>query len=284
MVYVKLVLVAIMWGGTFIATQTASQVFGSFTGASFRYIIALLFMIPMMYHENSKAFQISKKQFKKLFILGFSGIFAYSFFFFNGLRLVKASHGSLIVALNPALVMLLSAVLGKEKISFLKVVGLISSILGVILVISHGNVFELFDMFSWGDAFMLGCPVSWAFYTYYAKDALGESTPLQASTWAILLGLSMILVFVPFEPFPSVIAPKVWGSLTYLGICGSVLGFVWYYEGVKKIGPVKTSVFNNLIPIFAMIISMVLLKETLQTYMIYGSILVIGGVLIINRF
>jgi drug/metabolite transporter (DMT)-like permease len=94
----------------------------------------------------------------------------------------------------------------------------------------------------------------------------------------------MILVFVPFEPFPSVIAPKVWGALSYLGICGSVLGFVWYYEGVKKIGPVKTSVFNNLIPIFAMIISMVLLKETLQTYMIYGSILVIGGVLIINRF
>lgn len=273
-----------MWGGTFIATQTASQVFGSFTGASFRYLIALLFMVPMMYRENRNAFKLSKPQFKKLFILGFSGIFAYSFFFFNGLRLVKASHGSLIVALNPALVMLLTAILGKEKISFIKIIGLLSSLVGVAFVISHGDLLHLFSMFSWGDAFMLGCPISWAFYTYFAKDALGESTPLQASTWAILLGLSMILLFVPLETFPKTIEPKVWGALAYLGICGSVLGFVWYYEGVKKIGPVKTSVFNNLIPIFAMIISMVLLKETLQPYMIYGSVLVIGGVLIINRF
>lgn len=282
--YFKLILVAIMWGGTFIATRMASQVFGSFTGASFRYTVALAFMIPMMLWQDKHSFRISKKQFFQLLILGGTGIFAYSFFFFNGLKLVEASHGALIVALNPVLVMLISSYLGKERISNLRKLGVMISLTGTALVISRGDLFSLFSMFSWGDAFMLGCPISWAFYTYFAKDALTSTTPLQASTWAIMLGLLLILFFVPFEPYPLKVDLNVWLALVYLGVCGSVLGFVWYYEGIKKIGPVKASAFNNLIPVFAMLLSVIILGEEIQGYAIYGSIMVIGGVFLINKF
>lgn len=272
-----------MWGGTFIATKMASEVFGSFTGAAFRYIFALVFMIPMMLWKDPGAFKISRKQFWQLLILGGSGIFAYSFFFFNGLRLVEASHGALIVALNPVLVLIMTSVMGKEKINAIKVIGIIMSLAGTSMVIARGNYADLFSMFTWGDLFMLGCPVSWAFYTYFAKDALKDSTPLQASTWAIMLGLLLILFFVPGEKFPDSVKLEIWLALFYLGFCGSVLGFVWYYEGIQKIGPLKTSAFNNLIPIFAMILSVILLGETIHGYMIYGSALVIGGVYLINR-
>jgi drug/metabolite transporter (DMT)-like permease len=240
-------------------------------------------MIPMMWLKDRQSFAISKKQFRDFLILGASGIFAYSFFFFNGLRLVSASHGALIVALNPVLVLIMTAVMGREKISGIKIIGIIASLAGTSMVIARGNYADLFSMFTWGDAFMLGCPVSWAFYTYFAKDALKGSSPLQASTWAIIMGLCLILLFVPTEKFPSVIKTEVWVALLYLGVCGSVLGFVWYYEGIQKIGPLKTSAFNNLIPIFAMILSVVLLGETIHGYMIYGSALVIGGVYLINR-
>lgn len=284
MIYFKLVLVAIMWAGTFIATKMASHVFGSFTGASFRYLVALLFMVPMMLFKDSKAFKVTRKQFIQLALLGFSGIFAYSFFFFTGLRMVKASHGALIVALNPVLVMLISSLFGKERISGIKVMGLLLSLAGTAIVISRGDIMDLFTMFTWGDALMLGCPISWAFYTYFAKDALKFTTPLQASTWAILTGMMFIILFVPFEPFPVYVDWTVWLAIVYLGICGSVLGFVWYYEGIKAIGPLKTSAFNNLIPIFAMLLSVILLGETIHAYMLYGSAMVIGGVFVINKF
>jgi drug/metabolite transporter (DMT)-like permease len=241
-------------------------------------------MLPLMFFTDRKAFRISRKQLKQMAVLGATGIFAYSFFFFNGLRLVKASHGALIVALNPVLVMLISSFIGKERISMLKLVGLLLSLTGTALVISHGDLDELFSRFSWGDAFMLGCPVSWALYTYYAKDTLSNATPLQASTWAILLGLLMISVFVPFESMPLQVDPEIWLAIAYLGICGSVLGFVWYYEGVQKIGPIRTSAFNNLIPIFAMALSVILLDEAVHAYMVYGAAMVIGGVFLINRF
>jgi drug/metabolite transporter (DMT)-like permease len=273
-----------MWGGTFIATKMASHVFGSFTGASFRYLVALLFMVPMMLFKDAKAFKVTDKQFIQLALLGFTGIFAYSFFFFTGLRQVKASHGALIVALNPVLVMLISALIGKERISGIKILGLLISLAGTAIVIARGDILDLFTMFTWGDALMLGCPISWAFYTYFAKDALKFASPLQASTWAILTGMMFIVFFVPFEPYPVNVDWTVWLAIVYLGICGSVLGFIWYYEGIKAIGPVKTSAFNNLIPIFAMLLSVVLLGETIHGYMIYGSAMVIGGVYLINKF
>lgn len=272
-----------MWAGTFIATKMASHVFGSFTGAAFRYIVALLFMVPMMMFKDVKAFKVTRKQFVQLALLGFTGIFAYSFFFFTGLRLVKASHGALIVALNPVLVMLISALIGKERITGIRILGLLISLVGTAIVIARGDIMDLFTMFTWGDALMLGCPISWAFYTYFAKDALKFASPLQASTWAILTGMMFIVFFVPFEPFPVYVDWTVWLAIIYLGICGSVLGFVWYYEGIKAIGPVRTSAFNNLIPIFAMLLSVLLLGETIHGYMIYGSILVIGGVYLINK-
>ena len=284
MIYIKLILVAIMWGGTFIATKMVSHVFGSFTGASYRYLVALLFMVPILLVKDPKAFKVTKKQLFQLSLLGATGIFAYSFFFFTGLRMVKASHGALIVALNPVLVMLISSSIGKERISRIKIIGLLLSITGTAIVIARGDLLDLFTMFTWGDAFMLGCPISWALYTYFAKDALKFATPLQASTWAIVIGLAMILFFVPFETYPTKVDWTIWLAIVYLGICGSVLGFVWYYEGIKEIGPVKTSVFNNLIPIFAVMFSVVLLDETIHAYMWYGSALVISGVYIINKY
>jgi drug/metabolite transporter (DMT)-like permease len=283
-IYIKLILVAIMWGGTFIATKMVSHVFGSFTGASYRYLVALLFMVPILLVKDPKAFKVTKKQLFQLSLLGATGIFAYSFFFFTGLRMVKASHGALIVALNPVLVMLISSSIGKERISRIKIIGLLLSITGTAIVIARGDLLDLFTMFTWGDAFMLGCPISWALYTYFAKDALKFATPLQASTWAIVIGLAMILFFVPFETYPTKVDWTIWLAIVYLGICGSVLGFVWYYEGIKEIGPVKTSVFNNLIPIFAVMFSVVLLDETIHAYMWYGSALVISGVYIINKY
>jgi drug/metabolite transporter (DMT)-like permease len=94
----------------------------------------------------------------------------------------------------------------------------------------------------------------------------------------------LLALFAPFETFPTAINPLVWVAIAYLGICGTVLGFVWYYEGISKIGAVKTSVFNNLIPVFAMILSVLILGEEIETYALAGSILVIGGVFLINKY
>jgi len=284
MIYLKLILVALFWGGTFIATRIAAQTFEPFLGASFRYIIASIILIPMAWKTNRNFLKVNRKQFFQLCLLGFSGIFAYNFFFFKGLKLVPASHGALLVALNPIMVMLFSSWRYGEKIKTTSIAGMLISMIGVALVISRGNLLELFSSFQWGDAFMLGCPVTWAMYTLAGKDALKTTTPLQASAWASLTGCAMLLLFAGTETFPDFVPGKVWVALAYLGIIGTVLAFVWYYEGVVKLGVTKTAIFNNLVPVFALILSVFILKEQVHMYTYIGAAFVISGVVIINWF
>ncbi len=171
-----------------------------------------------------------------------------------------------------------------EKIKTTSIAGMLISMMGVALVISRGNLLELFSSFQWGDAFMLGCPVTWAMYTLAGKDALKTTTPLQASAWASLTGCAMLLLFAGTETFPDFVPGKVWIALAYLGIIGTVLAFVWYYEGVVKLGVTKTAIFNNLVPVFALILSVFILKEQVHMYTYIGAAFVISGVVIINWY
>jgi drug/metabolite transporter (DMT)-like permease len=76
---------------------------------------------------------------------------------------------------------------------------------------------------------------------------------------------------------------EVIASIVYLGAFGTVIGFIWYYEGVKAIGPARTAVFNNLVPVFGIIMAALLLNEPILTSMVVGGALVIAGVTLANR-
>ncbi|WP_336516800.1 DMT family transporter [Pollutibacter soli] len=282
MTYFKLTLVALFWGGTLIATRVAAQVFEPFWGASLRYILALLFLIPLALHFNKNFFKIGLKTFIQVSLLGFTGIAAYNYFFFKGLQLVPASHGALLIALNPVLVMLLSAWLYHEKIGGLKAPGIILSLCGVVFVISRGHITGLFSQFEKGDLYMLFCPIAWAIYTLAIRNVMKKVSAVSAATWATLTGCVMLLIFTTTETFPKVVPGKVWIALVYLALFGTVLGFIWYFDAIQKIGATKAAVFNYLIPVFALLLSVVILKEDVHWYTWIGALLVVAGIVLIN--
>ena len=76
---------------------------------------------------------------------------------------------------------------------------------------------------------------------------------------------------------------QVWASIFYLGVFGTVIGFVWYYEGVKAIGPSRTAIFNNLVPVCGILLAALLLREPILISMVAGGTLAIIGVTLTNR-
>jgi drug/metabolite transporter (DMT)-like permease len=72
-------------------------------------------------------------------------------------------------------------------------------------------------------------------------------------------------------------------SLLYLGVFGTALAFVWYYMSVKKLGASVTSVFNNLVPVFGVTISVLVLGEPLLVSMLVGGAVTIAGVMMVSR-
>jgi drug/metabolite transporter (DMT)-like permease len=282
LIYGKLILVALFWGGTFISTRIVAQNFGPFTGAGLRYSVALIFLIPLAFRQNRNFFKEGLKKIPLMAALGLTGIFGYNFFFFKGLKSIPASRGALLVSLNPLFVMLLSALVYKEKITKLKLLGILVSLTGLVIVVSRGQIGSIFSSFQVGDLFMLGCPATWAVYTIIARPALQHTTPLQATTWASLTGLSFLLLFSLSEPAMPKITLEIGASLLYLGLIGTVVGFVWYYDGIQKIGATRTAIFTNLVPVFAILLSVLLLHEEVIWFTWLGGILVLSGVWITN--
>lgn len=280
--YLKLILVSLFWGGTFIATRIATNVFQPFTGATSRYFIAILFLIPIAYFRYKNFFRITFRQFGLFFLIGLSGIFAYNFFFFQGLKSIPASRGALIVALNPTMVLIISSIIYREKITLQKAMGIILSLCGVVMVISRGHLMEIFNQIGEGDLYMFGCPVSWAIYTIVGRETLKVSTPLVATAWGSVLGIILLFIFSFSETYPDVVPLNVWLSIIYLGVFGTVIAFVWYYDGIKQIGPSRASIFNNLVPVFALMLSGIILKESISWYSWIGILFVISGIITSN--
>jgi drug/metabolite transporter (DMT)-like permease len=111
-------------------------------------------------------------------------------------------------------------------------------------------------------------------------------TPIAATTYAAMWGCAFLLVPAAFQW-----GDVEWGlvgwkgalSVVYLGAIGTVLAFVWYYEGVQAIGPARTAVFTNLVPVFGVVLSAALLREPVLPSMVVGGAMVIAGVTLTNR-
>jgi drug/metabolite transporter (DMT)-like permease len=179
--------------------------------------------------------------------------------------------------------LILSSLVLREKIGAIQVAGFAMSLAGVLLVISGGSWDALVHIrFQQGDILLLGCVICWAFYSVIGKRVMRELSPLASTTWSTLLGTAGLSVVVAlqkgFDQLAEVSFP-VWADWSYMAVFATVLGFLWFNQGVQRIGAAKAAVFINLVPIFTMMISLVR-GEAIGWNHLLGAVLVIGGVLL----
>lgn len=286
MTYLKLILTAVFWGGTFIAGKWVSVNVDPYSAAFLRFLTASLFLLLLTLKIEGRLPAISLSMLMMIMLLGLTGIFAYNIFFFSGLGHIQANRASLIIACNPVFISLFSAVCFKERLSILKMIGLCLSVTGALIVISQGNLMKIVESgIGKGELLIFGCVLSWVSYSLLGKKAMNQMSPIVSVCYSSVAGT--VLLFFPamykgvFTHFPSYTTTD-WASLFYLGFFGTVLGFFWYYEGIKKIGPMRAGIFINFVPISAIIMSYFILKEPLTLSLFTGAIMVIKGVLLTN--
>lgn len=289
-VYLKLATVTMIWGGTFVAGRFLADTLNPSLAASMRFLLASLALLLFMALARIPLARPSLKQWLQLAVLGFFGIFFYNLCFFYGLHYINASRASLIVALNPAAIALASWLLFKERLSRAKVIGITICLAGAGLVIVSRNQ-QLFDgaANAWiGDLLILGCVLGWGIYSLYSKGLNQALGSLQTVTYSILLGTVMLWVTsaVRGELSTEALAsldPGQFFSLLYLGVLGSALAYIWYYDGIRKIGATRSGVFIALNPLTAVILGALLLGEQLTLPMCVGGGLILGGLYLCNK-
>jgi len=286
LVYGKLVLVAIIWGGTFIAGRVAANEMPAPTAALWRYLIACGALLLLSWRLDGGLPVLSRQQWVGVILLGMTGVAAYNLLFMFGLERVPASRGSLIMAFNPVAALLGAALFLGEPLTRYRVAGILLALLGVAIVLGHGHPLQLFTgHVGVGEVALLGCAMAWATYTLLGKRILQGLSPLAASTYAALTGVAILAIAAALSG--DLIVPQAsltgWICLAYLGVFGTAVAFVWFYDGVKVLGPARTAVFINLVPVAAVTLGVLLLGEPLEMSMLSGGALVILGVFIINR-
>lgn len=281
--YLKLVLVTLFWGGTFLTGQITSKAISPVLGAFGRFAVASIFLVLVLTLRMKKWPRPNLRQMLLIVAAAATGIVTYNLLFFSGLKLIETNRASLIIALNPVMIMSLAALFGVEKLNTRRVIGILIALFGVAVVLSRGQLGGLQSGVGRGELFILGCVVSWGLFTLIGRQLVGELPPLVVITYASIAGSLGLLVPAASE-LPNLLHAgwPVWLSVAYLGLFGTGLGFVWYYDGVRDIGPTRAGIFINLVPAWAILLGALFLHEQILLATLLGGVFIIVGVTITN--
>ncbi len=286
-IYAKLFLTAIFWGGTFVAGRLVTQNVGPYSIAFLRFAMASILLILLTWRIEGKLPELKKSQIIPVILLGMTGIFMYNVMFFKGLKIIEAGRASLIIATCPIFITICSAIFLKEKINPVKGLGIVISVCGAAIVISKGNINRIFEGgLGLGEFYIFCCVLSWVAYSLIGKAVMNNLSPLASVSYSAVVGTVALAIPAFFEGLlqniPSQSAVD-WLCISYLGIFGTVVGFVWYYQGVERIGPTKAGLFINFVPISAILCAFFILAEPITLSLAVGTVLVISGVYLTNR-
>lgn len=286
-VFIKLLLTAVFWGGTFIAGRALAGEVAPFSAAFLRFAVATAFLFLFLLKSNGRIPTIQRKQMLPIIILGLTGVFAYNFLFFKGLEYIEAGRAAVIIANNPVFIALFSALLFNERLSRLQLCGILLSVIGAIVVVLRGNLAHLWaGSFGHGELFIFGCVLSWVTFSLVGKSVIAHISPLTAIFLAAVVGTVLLSGPAVAEGLLTNIvlySPENWVSIVYLGFFGTALGFVWYYDGIKALGPTKAGLFINFVPISAVVMAFFLLGEPITPSLFLGTFLVVTGVFLTNK-
>ncbi len=160
------------------------------------------------------------------------------------------------------------------------------SLIGALTVISNGHLDTVLTLgFGTGEKALLGCVLSWTAYSVIGKTVLKALTPLRSVCYSSIVGT--LLLFIPaareglFHKLPN-LSNIDWLCLAYLGVLGTALGFSLYYSAIAKIGTTRAGIFINLVPLFGVLLSWLVLKEAVTPTVLAGGLLILTGVALTN--
>jgi drug/metabolite transporter (DMT)-like permease len=218
--------------------------------------------------------------------LGVLGFAAYQVLTFSALARIPASMNAILVSSNVALIAILSAVFLKERIGWQGVAGILVAFAGVVLV-TFNRGFTLggsIDLL--GCAFSLLAALCFALYTILGKRLVERNDPLLVTSLALLAGALLLGALTAGSVGLSSLSragARAWWLMVLLGV--TMIGFAYpaWFETLKKLPASRASVFVYFTPVFAVLLSLLILDERFSWMFYAGGALVLAGVGLSSR-
>jgi len=211
--------------------------------------------------------------------LGLVGHFAYQLSFVGGVARTSVANSSLIIGATPVSIAIVSAALGKERVSWMHWLGAAVSAVGIWIVVGMGA--GIGGATLTGDLMILASVACWTTYTVGASSLLRRHSPLFVTGTSMAMGaIPYVLVTIPqmADVNWAGVSAWTWWALVFSSLFALCLAYLIWYAAVQKIGMARTSIYSNLVPISAMSVAALWLGEPLTSQKLAGAALVLGGV------
>jgi drug/metabolite transporter (DMT)-like permease len=253
---------------------------------SIRFVCGAI-VLSAVFLRRSEWARVTSNDWMRLVRLGIIANVVYQFAYIWGLKLTTAGNSAVLLSTSPLWTAVINAKLNKEPIPRQALAGMIVSFIGIILIIvGSGKKLEFGSQALWGDLLSLGAAVLWAFNTTLQKPLLSKFSAMQLSVISISVGA--IGLSIPAIPNLltldfATIDSKFWVIPILSGTLSIAIANVFWSYGVKHLGPRRTGVFNNLVPVIAFVASYFALNEDVFVIQAVGAAITVGGVWVARR-
>lgn len=284
-VWFGVVLAIFFWGSNFNAIQVLSPAMTPIVSATIRFGVASVILLLIWLCSRRLESRLTNRDKVYLLILAFIGVLVQNCAIFISLDYTSAVNASIIIANMPLAGLLLSALLLGTRITLYHLFGTAVSIIGVLLVLTDGNLYQL--KLQQGDFLAVVALLSGCLYTVLAKKWVSHVPLIQFLRWTLGIGFVQLAVLASWLEQPLVAIEAITFSDTmlilYMGICGTLVAYFFWMKGTQVIGPRKVTSLFNLIPVFTLLISMTMgvMPHLIQ---LVGIVLVTAGVVVANSY
>jgi drug/metabolite transporter (DMT)-like permease len=275
-----LITTMIIWGSDYLFAKIAMREISPMNFSAIRTVISAVIMGPLLM-KREKNWSVPRRHFLWLIGLAFLGIFLNRVFWSVGLNLTTASNSALLMSTSPIFALIASSLFLRTEVTLRAALGIFISFLGVILVIrGDWRGWAMSSQTFQGDLMIIGTAVSWALFTVLAKPLLKEHSSLKVTAYVMVIGSVLFLPFMPNEKGGGWwgISGLAWFSVLYIAILGNCLAYFLWILGIQNIGPLRTVLYQYLMPVTAILFAVPFLQETLTALQVWGAAVVFGGI------
>jgi drug/metabolite transporter (DMT)-like permease len=277
-------LATLTWATNIMLGRWLREDIGPLTLAASRFFIASLFFAILLRRQPSEDRRLGQDRFL-LLGMALAGVATFAPTLYLALRFTTAVNVTLINGFGPLITGLLAALLIHEPMSRRQAAGAIVSLAGIIILISGGSfTFWQKTNLNIGDLISIGAVTLWGLYSVLGRRVMRRRSALSASAFSAFLGLPLLVVAAAFElrHLPVDISPdgqavRLILAILYIGVAPTVVGFLAWNAGVRRLGASGAMVFYNTLPLYGALLGTLFLGESLGPAHLVGGMLIVGG-------
>jgi len=280
--YFSAALAMLLWAFSFVVIRGTHEMVPPIGLNFWRSCLALLLLIAMGFPHLRLEMRAILKQWKTFFLLGFLLVVVGNTAMFVGLQSTTAINGGLLNSMGPVVIVVFSWLLFREMVTPLQMLGILTSLAGVIILITRADTTVLTALdFNRGDLWFLVAVIGWALYAVLIRRTAPTMHSLVFMAAVTLCGIVFLFPLYLWESLtqrPTEFNAPTVLSIIYLGLFTAVFAILLWTRAIRMLGANNVGLFIHLVPVFSVILAIIFLGEVLRGFHLIGIALIAIGI------